>query len=114
MELKFRLANHNDIFRLIELYHVVYHGTYPEPLMNQFGVMKKFLETPGSYWFIAESKDAVKSSPIIGSVVVQYDAENRLGKAFGAAVLEEFRRAKLMESLLSHAIDYMQKKHCWC
>jgi RimJ/RimL family protein N-acetyltransferase len=108
MELQFRLANTDDIFRLIELYHVVYKGTYPEPLMNQYSVMKAFLQNKGSYWFIAESKNHEKNS-LIGSVAVRYDEENRLAKAFGAAVLEEHRRTGLMESLLSHAIQYMQK-----
>ncbi len=109
MDLQFRLATTDDIFRLIELYHVVYRGTYPEPLMNQFGVMKKFLEEPGSYWFIAENSNSIKSSPIVASVAVRYDAENRLAKAFGAAVLDQHRRAGLMEKLLSHCIEYMQK-----
>jgi RimJ/RimL family protein N-acetyltransferase len=108
MDLQFRLASTSDIFRLIELYHVVYQGTYPEPLMNQSLTMKKFIETTGSYWFIAESKSEVNKTDIVASVVIQYDPENRLAKAFGAAVLEEFRRAGLMESLLKHAIEYMQ------
>ena len=110
MEIQYRLATSNDIFRLIELFHVVYHGTYPEPLMNQYGVMKKFLETPGSYWFLAETKSANRNSPIIASVAVRYDEENKLAKAFGAAVLEEYRRNGLMEKLLSHSIQYMQEQ----
>lgn len=108
MDLQFRRADADDIFRLIELYHVVYKGTYPEPLMNQYGEMKKFLENSGSYWFIAEENSKSKKSAIAASVVVRYDAENKLAKAFGAAVLEEYRRVGLMESLLSHAIEYMQ------
>ena len=109
MELQFRLARTDDIFRIIELYHEVYQGTYPESLMNQYGIMKKFLETSGAYWFVAEPQQNSGAIPIIASVVVRYDSENRLGKAFGAAVLEQYRRSGLMESLLSHAIEHLQK-----
>lgn len=109
MEFQFRLATTGDIFRLIELYHVVYQGTYPEPLMNQYGVLKKFLESTGSYWFIAEYKNPEKTNSIIGSVAIRYDEENRLAKAFGAAVLENHRRTGLMETLLSNAIEFIQQ-----
>ncbi len=109
MELQFRLATTEDIFKLIELYHIVYNGTYPEPLMNEYGAMKKFLENTGSYWFVAENKSAGKKDQLVASVAVQYDATNRLAKAFGAVVLDDHRRSGLMESLLSHAIEFMQK-----
>ncbi len=108
MDLNFRLATPDDIFKIIELYHVIYGSNYREPLMNQYELMKPFLEKPGSYWFIAEPKNAGKNAPIIASVVVRYDEENRLAKAFGAVVLAEHRRGGLMESLLDHAIQYMQ------
>ncbi len=103
IELKSRLATHADVFKIMELYQAIYGGAYRDPLMNDFSVMKKFLENKNNFWFLGEV-----DGEVIASVVVRYDPENLLAKAFGAVVTENYRRHGLMEQHLSYAIAYVQ------
>lgn len=99
-----RLATESDIFQISQLYFDIYHGTYPDPLMKDFSLIKKFISSQEGFWFIAK-----KEGMIIGSVLANYDQENLIAKAFGAVVRKEFRGQGIMEELLAFAIDYLQK-----
>ena len=101
--LKSRLATRFDIFNIMELYQEIYKGAYRDALMTDFSVMKRFIENKNHFWFLGEW-----NGELIASVVIRYDPENLLAKAFGAVVTEEHRRNGLMENLLSYAIEYVK------
>jgi RimJ/RimL family protein N-acetyltransferase len=100
-----RLATEADIFQISQLYFDVYQGTYPDPLMKDFSLIKKFIISQEGFWFIAI--DAQGS--VIGSVLACYDQENLIAKAFGAVVRNEYRGQGIMEELLAFSIDYLKK-----
>ena len=102
--LHFRLATPADGFLIMELYQEVYRGTYTDPLMSKFSLIKNFLETPHHFWFLAE-----KNGTPIASVLLRYDPENLLAKAFGAVVKETERGFGTMENLLQFGMDYVEK-----
>lgn len=101
-----RLATESDIFQISQLYFDVYQGTYPDPLMKDFSLIKKFIISQEGFWFIAKDEQGT----IIGSVLACYDQENLIAKAFGAVVRNEYRGQGIMEELLAFSIDYLKKK----
>lgn len=101
-----RLATEADIFQISQLYFDVYAGTYPDPLMKDFSLIKKFINSEAGFWFIAKEDNG----DIIGSVLACYDQENMFAKAFGAVVRTESRGQGIMEELLAFAINYLMKK----
>jgi RimJ/RimL family protein N-acetyltransferase len=103
LEFQSRLARVEDAFKIMQLYHEVYEGTYPEPLMRNFQMIEKFVSTPSNFWFVAESQ-----GKLVGSVIVRHDDENRLAKAGAAVVVSSFRKIGLMEQLLAYGIDYVK------
>jgi len=104
--MKLRLATEGDIFQISQLYFDVYQGTYPDPLMKDFSLIKEFINSEGGYWFIAiDDKNTV-----IASVLCRYDEDNHIVKAFGAVVRTESRAQGLMEKLLGYGIDYLTNK----
>lgn len=100
-----RLATEKDIFEISQLYFDIYHGTYPDPLMKDFALIKAFINSSEGFWFIAKDESGL----IIGSVLACYDQENLIAKAFGAVVRNEFRAKGVMESLLAFGIEYLKK-----
>ncbi|MBA2406132.1 MAG: GNAT family N-acetyltransferase [Bdellovibrionales bacterium] len=99
-----RLATDGDIFGISQLYFDVYEGTYPDPLMKDFALIKKFIASKEGFWFIAK-----ENGSIIGSVLAAYDQENLIAKAFGAVVLNDYRGHGIMEELLAFSIEYLKK-----
>ncbi len=100
-----RLATESDIFQISQLYFDIYQGTYPDPLMKDFSLIKNFICSHEGFWFIRKNEKGM----IIASVLASYDEENLFAKAFGAVVRTEFRGQKVMEGLLAFAIDYLKK-----
>lgn len=104
--MELRLATEGDIFQISQLYFDVYQGTYPDPLMKDFSLIKEFINSDGGFWFIAI--DYKKS--VIASVLCRYDQDNFIAKAFGAVVRTESRAQGLMEKLLGFGIDFLTHK----
>lgn len=100
-----RLATPADCFRIMELYHRIYDGTYPDPLVKDLAALRAFISHPHHFWFLVEAE-----LEIVASIVLRYDPENRLVKAGGAIVIPNARGKSLMEQLLSHAIDTVFQK----
>lgn len=98
------LATSRDIFQISQLYFDVYQGTYPDPMMKDFGLIRKFIESDGGFWFVTKTSEG----EIIGSVLASYDQENLIAKAFGAVVRPDFRAQGVMEELLGFGIDYLR------
>lgn len=100
-----QLATEEDIFQISQLYFDVYQGTYPDPLMKDFGLIRQFIQSEAGFWFV--TKDNGK---IVASVLTAYDKENLIAKAFGAVVRNEYRQRGIMEELLAYGINYLREK----
>lgn len=105
-----RLATTQDCFKILELYHSIYGGQYPDPLMKDISLLRDFLSDSNHFWFVIDSADASPQSELIASVVIRYDPENRIAKAFGAIVVPSARGANVMERLLAFAIETVQTR----
>lgn len=104
--MKVQLASVQDIFQISQLYFDVYQGTYPDPLMKDFSLIRTFIQSDVGYWFVTKNE----SGDIVASVLAAYDRENRIAKAFGAVVRNEFRGQGIMEELLQYGIDFLREK----
>ena len=98
------LATESDIFQISKLYFDIYQGTYPDPMMKDFILIKEFITSHQGFWFITKNEEGM----IIASVLACYDQENLIAKAFGAVVRHEYRGKGVMESLLSFGIHYLK------
>lgn len=101
-----QLASEKDIFQISQLYFDIYQGTYPDPLMKDFNRIRCFIKSEAGFWFIAKDDN----DEIIASVLAAYDIENRIAKAFGAVVRNEFRGQGIMEKLLFYGIEFLRQK----
>jgi RimJ/RimL family protein N-acetyltransferase len=104
--MKVQLATEQDIFQISHLYFDVYQGTYPDPLMKDFSLIRNFIRSESGFWFITKDE----TNEIIASVLASYDKENLIAKAFGAVVRNEFRGQGIMEELLTYGIDFLREK----
>ncbi len=99
-----QIANVDDIFQISQLYFDVYQGMYPDPLMKDFNRIRSFINSDEGFWFVSKSPD----NQIMASVLICYDKENLIAKAFGAVVRVECRGHGVMERLLGYGIDYLR------
>lgn len=99
------LASEDDVFQIVRLYFDEYLGLYPDPLMKDLNLMSEFIRSKEGFWFVSKNL----KSQVIASVLIRYDEENLIAKAFGAVVRSECRGQHVMENLLSFAIDYLKK-----
>jgi len=100
------LASEEDIFQISQLYFDVYEGTYPDPLMKDFNLIKKFIQSQTGFWFLGKNNQ----DQIIASVLFNYDEEDMVAKAYGAVVRAELRGQGIMENLLSFGIEFLRTK----
>jgi RimJ/RimL family protein N-acetyltransferase len=98
------LATENDIFQISQLYFDVYQGTYPDPLMKDFSLIRNFINSHQGFWFVTKTPQG----EIIASVLACYDQENLIAKAFGAVVRHEHRGHGVMEELLAYGINFLK------
>lgn len=105
-EYRMQRASVDDIFEISQLYFDIYEGTYPDPLMKDLHLMRKFILSESGFWFIAKN---AKGS-VIASVLAAYDPENLIAKAFGAVVRIELRGQGVMEKLLDFCIQHLRTK----
>lgn len=98
------LATEEDIFQISQLYFDVYQGTYPDPLMKDFGLIRRFILSETGFWFVTKDE----KGSIVASVLAAYDPDNKIAKAFGAVVRNEHRGQGIMEELLSFGINHLR------
>lgn len=101
-----QLASEEDIFQISQLYFDVYQGLYPDPLMKDFNLIRQFIRSEAGFWFVTKDEQ----NNIIASVLAAYDKENKIAKAFGAVVRNEFRGQGIMEDLLAYGINFLREK----
>lgn len=102
--MKVQLASEGDIFQISQLYFDVYQGTYPDPLMKDFSLIRAFIRSDSGFWFITKDE----AGEVIASVLAAYDKDNLIAKAFGAVVRNEFRGQGIMDDLLSFGINFLR------
>lgn len=103
--MKIQLATEEDIFQISQLYFDVYQGSYADPLMKDFNLMRNFISSDSGFWFITKNAQ----NNIIASVLIAYDLENLVAKAFGAVVRNEYRGHGAMEELLAYGINFLRE-----
>lgn len=99
-----RRATPDDIFKIAQLYYEVYQGAYPDPLMSQMGILKKFIQNPHNYWFIAEA-----GVHLIGSMVFEYDPHHKIAKAFGAAISPQYQGHNIAQEMMKYSLQFMNE-----
>ncbi|HXH32576.1 MAG TPA: GNAT family protein [Bacteriovoracaceae bacterium] len=104
--MKVQLATEVDIFQISKLYYDVYEGTYPDPLMKDFTRIGNFIKSDSNFWYVTKDE----KEQIIASVMIAYDKDNLIAKAFGAVVRNEFRAKGVMEELLAYGIDHVRTR----
>jgi RimJ/RimL family protein N-acetyltransferase len=104
--MKVQLASLEDVFQISQLYFDVYQGTYPDPMMKDYNLIRGFINSESGFWFVTKDQN----NSIIASVLASYDREHLIAKAFGAVVRNEFRAQGIMEELLAYGIDYLRNR----
>lgn len=113
-----RLATPDDAMAITILYQRIYNGHYTNLLMRDTEVLARFLANSTTVWVIAEDsehrtsegKSSFRLSPstrIVGSVVYEADVTHRLARAFGGAVLPEYRGAGILEKSMKFAQHHL-------
>lgn len=105
MELKLRKAGEEDVVQIAWLYHRIYQGKYPSPMISNFSLLSSFLKDPANLWLVAES-----NQKIVASVVYSIDFKNSLAKAFGAVVDPSVRGNNLTLKLLELGYEELTKR----
>lgn len=105
-----RLATPRDATGISILYQLVYRGNYTNRLMRDTALLADFLANPANVWVVAESvgpSDSIAMGQIVGSVVYESDGAHRLARAFGGAVLPEYRGFKVLEKAMVLAQEHL-------
>jgi len=100
-----RLARTNDMRRIQMLYAEVYGASYSISIITDRDKMRRAIEDDDYYWLVAEYQNR-----IIGSLVYAVDIKERLSKAFGAVVSQEFRKHDLAYTMMKLILDDITQK----
>jgi ribosomal protein S18 acetylase RimI-like enzyme len=98
-----RRASIKDGIKIIELYDQIYQGSYPDPCMLEYQSFKDFIKKPNHFWFVADNE-----GDVVGSLVMNYDPEHLLGKAYGAAVKADFQGHGILTKMMEHGLNYLK------
>jgi len=108
-EVRFRSASVKDIDSILDLYKKVYSGKYTLKEAIDASAMREKIENPNYFWFLASIKNE-----LIGSVIFSIDPVNKIGKAYAAVVLSEYRGFDIMRTMVLHALERLTKKTRTC
>jgi len=89
-----------DARRIQVLYTEVYGSSYSIPIITDKEKMKSAIESDDYYWLVGDY-----NSRIIASLVYSLDLKNRISKAFGAVVSEEFRKNDIAYIMMKLILD---------
>lgn len=99
-ELIIRPARLLDARRIQVLYTEVYGSSYSVSIITNPDKMKKAIESDEYYWLVADF-----NGKIVGSLVYSLDFKQRISKAFGAVVSEEFRKHDVAYTMMKLILD---------
>ncbi len=108
-EVSFQPASREDISGIIELYKKVYNGKYPLAEANDPELIGRIVEDPGYFWTLAHCQNR-----IVGSVIFAIDPVNKIGKAYAAVVLNEFRGQDVMRTMVKMGLKLLTEKTRIC
>lgn len=108
-EVVFVPASVDDIESIIQLYIDVYNGKYTLPEVADPSTIRKKVEDPNYFWTLSKIDDKV-----VGSVIFTIDPVNKIGKAYAAAVLPQYRDQDLMRTMTKHSLVALTKKTRSC
>lgn len=100
-----RLASVSDSFQISKLYHDIYEGTYPDPMMRNFTLIENFIKSTDHFWFVAD-----ENGQLVSSVLYLYNSQHKLAKVFAGVVRSEYRGNHLMEQMMIFGIEYIRRK----
>ncbi len=104
-----REATPADVIPIQDLYRLVYGGKYPaEHAINPAFLDSQIRDRQHYLWLIAKTPGSDK---IIGTIVFNFDSENRLGKAAGVAVAPGFRGRGIAGQLLKRGVKHLTEEH---
>ncbi|PIS47323.1 MAG: hypothetical protein COT17_04065 [Elusimicrobia bacterium CG08_land_8_20_14_0_20_51_18] len=99
-EITIRPARIQDMRRIQVLYAEIYGASYSVTLITDKEKMRYAIEHDDYYWLVAEFQNR-----IIGSLVYAIDLKDRISKAFGAVVSQEFRKHDLAYTMMKLVLD---------
>lgn len=108
-EILVRRACTADAFRIQELYFKVYRGKYPLTIVTDLEELQQTLESPGFLWMIL-----LEGHLVIGSVIYEIDHRHKLGKSFGAVILDAYRGHNLTFLVMKHVQEAILGKDKAC
>lgn len=88
-DVQIRRATKEDVDELLRLYFMVYGNSYPLPLGSDRNVMSGMIESDDCFWVVAQCGDR---NIIVGSLVLEMDLNEKIGKLAGMVVHPEHRR----------------------
>ena len=95
-----RPAKMIDARRIQVLYTEVYGSSYSISIITDPEKMKKAIESDEYYWLVAEY-----NGKIVASLVYSLDFKERISKAFGAVVSQEFRKHDIAYTMMKLILD---------
>lgn len=101
--MKIRRARLEDGPKIIELYHEVYGGTYPDRSMTDHVAFRQTVADPQVFWFVGEEDEN-----LIASLVLRYDPDHLLAKAHGGAVHSKYQGKKILTQVMQAGLDWLQ------
>ncbi|MGC8866593.1 MAG: GNAT family N-acetyltransferase [Elusimicrobiales bacterium] len=104
-DLLIRPARLMDARRIQVLYTEVYGSSYSISIITNPDKMKKAIESDEYYWLVADY-----NGKIVGSLVYSLDYKQRISKAFGAVVSDEFRKHNIAYTMMKLILDDITQK----
>lgn len=99
-EILIRPARLIDARRIQVLYTEVYGSSYSVSIITDPEKMRRAIESDEYYWLVAEY-----NNKIVASLVYVLDFNNRISKAFGAVVSQEFRKHNIAYTMMKLILD---------
>lgn len=101
-----RLALPGDEAKIASLYHHIYQGTYPDPLLSNVSALHEVLKNSLDLWVIA-----IDEKGFIGACLnYRVDSAHRLAKVSGAVVHPDFRGQNLTQRLMHFGLEELQNR----
>ncbi len=102
--MEIRRARPEAGFKIIELYHLVYGGLYPDRMMCEIAAFKEGITRADVFWYVAELE-----GDIVASLVFRYDVDHLLVKAHGAASHPRLQGKGVMAKVMAEGLEGLRQ-----
>ncbi len=100
-----RKAEVPDAPGIAALYHLIYQGSYPDPVMTSLALLAEALRLEKFLCIIGADKERV-----VSCVVYKIDRQHNLAKVFGAVVDDAYRGHHLTEKMMHFGLDILNQR----